>query len=158
VAAEPLDPEQRRLLFDQYKLAIEMADRVSARRGTANSFYFTVSSALLATSESLSLPFAAGAGMILAVAWWFQLRSYRTLNAAKWAVIDALERELPWQPFHDEWQLIKAERIERDGIRSGRLGRAVRPLRRYAELSRVEQVVPLVFGVLFAVTLGQSVT
>jgi hypothetical protein len=41
--------------FEQYKLAAELADRISARRGTANGFYLSISSALLATSESLSL-------------------------------------------------------------------------------------------------------
>src|SRR5438105_4339451 len=53
VEAEP--SEVRAVRFEQYKLAAEMADRISARRGTANAFYFTISSALLATSESLSL-------------------------------------------------------------------------------------------------------
>lgn len=34
--------------LDLYKLAVEMADRVSARRGTANAFFVTVNTALLA--------------------------------------------------------------------------------------------------------------
>jgi hypothetical protein len=153
-----VDPEERKLLLEQYKLTAEMADRISARRGIANSFYFTVSSALLATSESLSLPFAAGAGMILAAAWWLQLRSYRRLNAAKWTVINALERELPGQPFSDEWKIIKGDPVDRAVLRSERLGRAIQPLARYTELSVIEQVVPAVFCVLFAITLGRSVS
>src|SRR5581483_4789886 len=88
---QPEDADQGRTLtagddgrlIEQYKLAAEMADRVSARRGAANGFYFTVSSALLATSESLSLATASAAGIVLACAWWLQLRSYRNLNAAK---------------------------------------------------------------------------
>jgi hypothetical protein len=34
--------------MELYKLAVEMADRVSARRGTANAFFVTVNTALLA--------------------------------------------------------------------------------------------------------------
>src|SRR5947209_3371270 len=112
----PADPE-RGIVLEQYRIAVEMADRISARRGTANSFYFTVSSALLATSESLSLPLAAGAGVLLAGAWWLQLRSYRTLSAAKWTVIGKLEATLPAQPFVDEWEIVKADPVERIATR-----------------------------------------
>ncbi len=34
--------------LELYKLAVEMADRVSARRATANAFFLTVNTALLA--------------------------------------------------------------------------------------------------------------
>jgi hypothetical protein len=35
-------------LLELYKLCVEMADRVSARRATANAFFLTLNSALLA--------------------------------------------------------------------------------------------------------------
>lgn len=34
-------------VLEQYKLAVEMADRVSARRGNANLFYLSVQTTLL---------------------------------------------------------------------------------------------------------------
>ncbi len=145
-------------LLEQYKLAAEMADRVSARRGAANGFYFTVSSALLATSESLSLGTSSAAGIVLACAWWMQLRSYRNLNAAKFDVIGKLEQRLPAHVFSDEWAILKQEPVERIVLRSRFLGRLVKPLSRHAELSVVEQVVPVVFLVLFAITLAHSLT
>ena len=161
---QPEDADQGRTLtagddgrlIEQYKLAAEMADRVSARRGAANGFYFTVSSALLATSESLSLATASAAGIVLACAWWLQLRSYRNLNAAKFEVIGKLEQRLPARVFGDEWAILKQEPVERTVLRSRPLGRLVQPLSRHAELSVVEQVVPLVFLALFAVTLAHS--
>jgi hypothetical protein len=146
------------VVFDQYKIATEMADRVSARRGTANGFYFTVGSALLAAAESLGLSIASGAGLVLTAAWWLQLRSYRNLNAAKWAVISKLEDQLPTQPFSDEWTILKTDAIERQTIRFPWLAKRVKPLARYAELSVVEQVVPALFFVLFAISLGQALT
>jgi hypothetical protein len=41
--------------LELYKLAVEMADRVSARRATANAFFLTVNTALLAFVSSGSL-------------------------------------------------------------------------------------------------------
>lgn len=146
--------DDRDLLFEQYKLATEMADRVSARRGTANGFYFTVNSALLAASESLGLAIASGAGLVLTAAWWLQLRSYRNLNAAKWEVIGKLEGRLPAKPFSDEWTILKADALERQTMRFPWLAAALKPLARYAELSVVEQVVPAMFFTLFGVSLG----
>ena len=68
IAGDGEEQEEQAVLFEQYKLAVEMADRVSARRGTANAFYFTVSSALLAASETLGLGLASAAGILLALA------------------------------------------------------------------------------------------
>ena len=124
--------------LDQYKLAVDMADRVSARRATANSFFVTVQSALVtafAFSNGKQWPLAV-AGIIVAAAWWLSLRSYRMLNAAKFAVINEMEERLPASPYKDEWAILKRE----DG-----------PLhKRYAALSFVEQTVPVAFAALNA--------
>jgi hypothetical protein len=120
-------------LVEQYKLMAEMADRISARRGLANSFFLSVESALVATAtlaDKAIWPIAT-AGMVVAIAWFRLLRSYRTLNAAKFEVIHALEARLPTQPFEDEWDI---------------LSQPGKPLwARYTTLSQIEQVVPLVF-------------
>ena len=86
-----------------------------------------------------------------------QLRSYRTLNAAKWTVINGIEGDLPIQPFTDEWAILKAAPLERAVLRSAKLGKLIQPLARYAELSVVEQLVPVIFAGLFLVVLGRGV-
>jgi hypothetical protein len=143
-------------VLEQYKLAVEMSDRISARRGTANGFYFTAASALLATSEGLSLALTAIAGMALSIAWWMQLTSYRNLNAAKWHAIGSLEARLRAHPFADEWAVLKAEPLEKRVLRSATFGRLLQPFGRYVELSVVAQVVPTVYLGLFIATLAHS--
>ena len=125
-------------LLEQYKLAVEMADRVSARRATANGFFVTVQSALVTAfgfAKDDRWPLAV-AGIVIAATWWLTLRSYRMLNSAKFEVICEVEKDLPIAPYADEWAILKQE----DG-----------PLRkRYAALSFVEQTVPVAFGLLNA--------
>lgn len=125
-------------LLEQYRLMVEMADRVSARRATANSFFVTVQSALVTAfgfADNDRWPLAV-AGIVIAVTWWLSLRSYRMLNSAKFEVICKVEKDLPLSPYADEWAILD----KKEG-----------PLhKRYAALSFVEQAVPLAFGILNA--------
>lgn len=133
-------------LLELYKMSVEMADRLSARRGTANAFFLTVQSALAATvtlvgsaQEGLTSADAvvlATVGVVLSVAWLLQLRSYRDLNTAKFTVILELEKDLVAQPFADEWASLK-----RDPVRPWR--------ERYAELGFSERLVPAIFVMLY---------
>lgn len=129
-------------------MAVEMADRVSSRRGTANSFFLAVhaavTTAVAAMLDSNAGPFGPGlvasAGLALSAAWWLALRSYRDLNAAKYQVITQIEERLPVTVFHDEWLLLKRDPVP--GWRG-----------RYAELGQVERLVPFVFGALYLLAL-----
>ena len=119
-----------------YKLSVEMADRVSARRAVASSFFLTVLSGLVALVSAVKTDewTIAVPGLILAVAWWTLLSSYRRLNTAKFEVIQALETHLPAAPYTDEWTRLKATPPQ---------------TKRYFELGLVEQIVPMVFGLIF---------
>jgi hypothetical protein len=65
------------------------------------------------------------------------LKSYRDLNAAKFAVITEMETNLEVQVFDDEWERLEENRPE--GWRG-----------RYAEFGAVERFVPLIFAALYA--------
>ncbi|MEU2869770.1 hypothetical protein ABZ769_11250 [Streptomyces olivoreticuli] len=139
---DPLEPPQA--LLELYKTAVEMADRVSARRGVSNSFFLTVQTAFISV-VALGGPRLASvwwaslvvtlAGAALSAAWWLQLKSYRDLNTAKFMVINKLEERLPVRIFSDEWANLKPDP-------------APSWLKRYAELGLSERQVPIVFAVL----------
>jgi hypothetical protein len=101
-------------ILEQYKLYVEMADRVSARRALANTFFLTLNTSVFSvvgiiwsimpvvTSWWLVVPLLA----LLAecAAWYYLVRSYRQLNTAKYQVIGALEERLPASPYwRAEW-------------------------------------------------------
>lgn len=137
------DGPSEQTVLEIYKMGVEMADRVSARRGAANAFFVTVESALVAAlgliQPTRETPWyvavgVAMSGIAISAAWWLQLRSYRDLNKAKFEIISTIEREhLPLQPFTDEWDVLKKDKVER-----------WRP--RYAELGTSERVLPFVFA------------
>ncbi|MFD5462339.1 hypothetical protein ACFWIQ_05825 [Kitasatospora sp. NPDC127059] len=146
---EEPEPGQPPELLELYKLAVEMADRVSARRGAANAFFLSVQTALV-TVVGLGIPqlretawwavvAVTAAGLTLSLAWWLQLRSYRDLNTAKFKVINAIENNLPAKVFTDEWSHLK--QTPRPGYK------------RYAELGISERLVPWVFAAVYLVIL-----
>lgn len=123
---------------------IEMADRVSARRGLTNSFFPTLNTAIFGLIAALgktppadkvwwlAIPLAAVLGEC--VAWFYLVRSYRLLNTAKYQVVGALEERLPASPF---W------RAEWSALGEGK-DRAL-----YWPLSHIEQWIPIFFGLTY---------
>lgn len=105
------DPATRAEILEQYKLCLELADRISQRRDSANTFFLTFHTAVIAALAGFSPeiePTIARTFFIVSVgvcaAWWLLLRSYRTLNRAKFQVIGLLEERLPARPIYQaEW-------------------------------------------------------
>ena len=135
------DTAYRTALLEQYRIYVEMADRISARRGLANTFFLTLNTAIFtlvgvfwqhpadASRALIVVPWLVLVGQCLA--WFWLLRSYRQLNSAKYAVVGALEERLPASPYWAaEWAA---------------LGRGEDPSR-YWPLSHVEQLVPAFFA------------
>lgn len=133
-------------VLDLYKMAVEMADRVSGRRATANAFFLTVQTAFVAVVgiatptlyvapwwTSLAVSFA---GLILSGSWWLQLKTYRDLNRAKFSVINSIEATLPVKLFTEEWAFLGSQTRGYFGSR-------------YLELSFIERAIPIVFAALY---------
>jgi hypothetical protein len=131
-------------LLEQYTLYVEMADRVSQRRGLTNTFFLTLNTAVFALVGALwsgrpvldawwlVFPLIALLGQCLA--WFSLVRSYRLLNSAKYQVVGALEARLPASPYWaGEWFALG----EGKGVR------------RYWPLTHIETWVPILFALTY---------
>ena len=132
-------------LLDQYKLYVEMADRISQRRDQSNRFYAGLVSAIIALlvvmgrfgvsggNWSVALLAAGLFGACLSAIWFINLGSYRALNTAKFRVINDMEAQLPYAGYTEEWAYLRPAE-----------GRT-----RYFQLTRIERYVPLLIMALF---------
>jgi hypothetical protein len=132
------DTAFQRDLLEQYKLCLEMADRISARRGAANTFFLTFNTSVVGALGVLfdRIPQPAAIAIYVAtvgfsIAWLLLLRSYRSLNTAKFKVIGLIEEGLPASPFYAaEWKA---------------LGEG-KDWRKHIPLSPIETIVPVLFA------------
>lgn len=118
VEADDYGSLYREHVLEIYKLYLEMADRISARRDKTNAFFLTVNTALVALlaknmfGDAVALPDALEllvpvSGIVLCYLWYRIIRSYRNLNSAKFKVVHIIERQLPLRPFDAEWESIE---------------------------------------------------
>ena len=101
-------------LLEQYKLYVQSAENVSARRVASNRYLLTLNAALVALYGGLqsaglgqnywllSVPVT---GMLASFLWYQIIKSYRDLNTVKFKVIHELEQHLPAALFRYEWEL-----------------------------------------------------
>lgn len=130
-------------LLEQYKLYVEMSDRVSSRRVQTASLYTSVLSALLALlsitsnkelfqgSQSFVLFTTASLGLCLCLAWAANINSYKQLNSLKFKVIHEMEDFLPFPCYDREWKILKEDKNRR----------------RYFRLTAIEQYIPMIVAV-----------
>lgn len=114
----PSKEQYQQHLFEQYKLLVDSADQISARRNLANSLFLTLHTLILGVvgfayekGPSLShkwlLVFPLLAVLSLCYLWWRLIKSYRQLNSAKFKVIGEFEKRLPASPYWSaEWKVL----------------------------------------------------
>lgn len=129
-------------LFEQYRMYVASAEKISERRVTANNYLLTVNAFLVTlyglgaasryrTHWTILVPIT---GTLVSLTWYLIITSYRDLNTVKFNVIHELEQQLPAALYDYEWK--KAEQ--------GR-GKAYHPL------SHLERWIPIIFIVLYVV-------
>ena len=107
-------------LLEQYKLYIEMADKISERRATANSFFLSLNSFLLTVLGILPqlksniieftvlwIIIVSIAGTSFCISWIMIIRAYKSLNGAKFKIINKIEDNLPVSMYNSEWKYLK---------------------------------------------------
>ncbi len=123
-------------LLEQYKLYVQSAENVSARRVASSRYLLTVNAALVALygfQSQLLEPLLLNVlvplpGILVSLLWYRVIASHRDLNAVKFEIIHELERKLPAALYTYEWRLA-------DGGRG----------KRYRSVTDIERWVPLIF-------------
>lgn len=139
-----VEEKYQAVIFEQYKIYLEMADRISARRSHTNTFFLTLNTLVITVAGTQWKDGSAATALVLAVpltalmlqcgAWFWILRSYRQLNSAKYIVVGALEERLPASPYwRAEWRA---------------LGEGTNPAY-YWPLTHLEQWIPALFAVTY---------
>lgn len=126
-------------LLEIYRIYVQTAENTSERRLKSNLFYLTLCSTLITASVTISEFEISGnlgiiislLGIVFALIWLSNIKTYKQLNSAKFKVIHQLEEKLPAQCFKDEWAIIKSDR--------------------YIGLSRIESYVPFAFIIAFLI-------
>lgn len=138
--------EDNQIYFEQYKIFVESAEKVSDKRMSANNYFLTVNTALISliglifTSKVLFLGSSAiklisTLGLIICTIWFFIVLSYKQLNSGKYSLIHKIEKRLPLQLYNDEWNL---------------LGKG-KDLKKYIPFSHIEMLMPIVFFIFYLI-------
>jgi len=126
------------LLFEQYKLYVEMADKISHRRAISNAFFLAINTALISLvsyAAQLHSPIYLLniAGLVLSILWFSIIRSYKNLNNAKYGIVNQIEEKLPLRPYSTEWDILKRGRNKKI----------------YWPVTHVESWVPGIFAIIY---------
>lgn len=124
---QDVEGKQNRLV-EIYKLQSQLTNSISNRRTTANRFYIVLMSGLVFIFSALlqnkgKLPsellnivsieqVIAGlglSGLTLSWVWGVSINSYLRVNSRKYEELKRLEKELEYQFFRNEWELLVGE-------------------------------------------------
>jgi len=129
-------------LFNLYQFYVELADRISQRRGRTNTFFLSIISSFIGfigfvspfmnnTIKESAIYLICFFGIMLCFIWYISINSYTQLSKLKFAVIQEIEQRLIFPCFTREWQLLKENKMK------------------YYRLSKIEKFVPLLFIIPF---------
>lgn len=146
--AEEKAPATETILLEQYRIYLDLTDRLASRRTGTNSFFLALHSAVLTAfgvfwrdpPRGVAAPWIlvpVVAAVVLCALWFLLIAHYRTLSRGKWSVVAAFEEHLPSRPFSKaEWQGVLQSHENR---------------RWWRRLSKLEQAVPLVFAAMYLI-------
>lgn len=130
-------------LLEQYKLYVQSAENVSARRVASNRYLLTLNAALVALYGVQSAGFGQSywtllipvIGLPVSLLWYLIIKSHADLNRIKFKdVIHEIEKHLPASMYKYEWHLAE-----------GGQGRS------YRAVTKIERWIPILFAVLHVV-------
>ena len=138
-------------LLEQYKLYVQSAENVSARRVVSNRYLLTLNAALVALYGLQSAGFGQSywtllvpvIGIPVSLLWYLIIKSHADLNRIKFDVIHEFEQHLPAAMYKYEWQLAEEGH--------GKAYRAVTTIERWIPILFVALHVVLAIMVILAI-------
>ena len=129
-------------LLEQYKMYVQSAENVSARRVASNRYLLTINAALVALYGLQSASFGQSywtllipvIGIPVSLLWYLIIKSHADLNRIKFDVIHELEHRLPAAMYKHEWRLAE----EGQGTA-------------YRAVTKIERWIPILFAGLHVV-------
>ena len=124
------------LLLAQWQTCVEMANSISQRRDSMNNIFITLNLAIMAAVSivwDIKSMLILVAGIVVCILWLLFIRNYKQLNSAKFDVITRIEKNLPAQPFCEEWKKLQSNKKYMDG-------------------TKLEKWLPIMFIALYVVT------
>ena len=129
-------------LLEQYKLYVQSAENVSARRVASNRYLLAINAALVALYGLQSAGFGQNywallipaMGIPVCLLWYLIIKSHAALNRIKFEVIHELEQHLPAAMYKYEWYLAE----EGQG-------------KTYRAVTTIERWVPVLFALLHVI-------
>ena len=142
-------------ILEQYKLYVQSAENLSARRVQSSRYLLTLNAALVALYGLQSAGFSQGywtllvtvVGVAVSILWFLMIKSHADLNKIKFDVIHEIERHLPAAIFKYEWQLAEQGR--------GKTYRAVTAIERWIPILFV--ALHVVLGMLVLLSLSEVI-
>ncbi len=151
------DTPPKETMLELYKLYVEMADRISQRRQSANNYFISINTALISlviaflaysrlikdVSPGLAVAVLVGVSVVgIANCWVWRalIMSYKAMNGAKFKVIHDMEKIIGYRPYFDEWEHLS--RGEDKKV--------------YNKFTVVEAQVPAIFFVYYMVAIAAS--
>ena len=139
-------------LLEQYKVYVQSAENVSARRVASNRFMLTINAALVALYGLQSANFGQGCwtllipvmGIPVSVLWYLIIKSHADLNRIKFKLIHELEQHLPSAMYKHEWRLAEEGQ--------GKIYRAVTSIERWIPILFTVLHIALAIMITFAIT------
>ena len=129
-------------LLEQYKLYVQSAENVSARRVASSRYLLTLNAALVALYGVQSAGFGQSywtllvpiVGIPVSLLWYLIIKSHADLNRIKFDVIHEFEKHLPVATYKYEWHLAE----EGQG-------------KTYRAVTTIERWIPILFAALHVI-------
>ena len=115
---EQFGDDYHQVFLQQYKDSVASTYTVSGWRNNANQYFLGINTVIVGglaignVDSTLMAVLSSFAGVVICMAWMGAIGSYRTLNRAKFRVINVMEQQMPMAPFEAEYHAYSNDSIK----------------------------------------------